>query len=118
VEHGSTNNRPEAGDSVEHGSTESRAEPGERDIREERGSTVTIIVGAGEGGFYVADDGPGIPAGKRDVVFEPGYSTRADGTGLGLAIVERIVTAHGWDLTLTTGAAGGVRFEIEVETDD
>jgi signal transduction histidine kinase len=65
-----------------------------------------------EGGFYVADDGPGIPPAKRDVVFTPGYSTRSGGTGLGLAIVDRIVEAHGWDLTLTAADDGGARFEI------
>lgn len=61
-------------------------------------------------GFYVADDGPGIPADDPSMVFESGHST--DGTGLGLAIVERIVEAHGWEITAGASAQGGARFEI------
>lgn len=80
--------------------------------RTDRRATVTVR--PLEDGFYVADNGPGIPATKRDIVFNPGYSTQSGGTGLGLAIVERIVEAHDWDLTLTTADRGGARFEISV----
>lgn len=55
----------------------------------------------GPTGFYVEDDGPGIPADKRDRVFEPGYSTDTDGTGYGLAIGMRIAEAHGWRVSAT-----------------
>ncbi|QCC57659.1 PAS domain S-box protein [Natrinema thermotolerans] len=77
-------------------------------------SGVTITVGdlAGGDGFYVADDGPGIPPDERERVFESGYSSDGDGTGLGLAIVERIAAAHGWTATATESAAGGARFEL------
>ena len=74
---------------------------------------------AGIDGFYVEDDGPGIPAGNRDRIFEAGETTDEDGTGFGLAIVEEIVTAHGWDIAVTEGTNGGARFEITgVETPD
>jgi signal transduction histidine kinase len=74
---------------------------------------VTVRVGALEtGGFYVADDGRGIPEAEYDAVFEPGYTGTDQGTGLGLAIVERIVAAHGWEVSLTDAEAGGARFEI------
>ncbi|WP_267642645.1 sensor histidine kinase [Haloarchaeobius amylolyticus] len=63
-------------------------------------------------GFYVADDGPGIPEGEQETVFETGYTTAPRGTGFGLAIVERIADAHGWTAAVTTGAAGGARFEF------
>jgi signal transduction histidine kinase len=76
--------------------------------------TVTLTVGALEDGFYVTDDGTGIPPDEKEVVFEPGYSTRDDGTGLGLAIIDRIVTAHGWEIALTTPPDGGARFEIRL----
>jgi hypothetical protein len=76
------------------------------------GTTVTITVGALADGFYVADDGRGIPPGERETVFEPGHSTMNGGTGLGLAIVERIVAAHEWEIRLTTADCGGARFEI------
>lgn len=72
----------------------------------------TVRVGSLEGGFFVADDGPGVPDDERQTVFERGYSTRADGTGFGLAIVESIATAHGWSIEVTEGRDGGARFEI------
>jgi len=76
------------------------------------GPDVTVEVGSLEDGFYVADDGPGIPESDREQVFESGYSTVQDNTGFGLAIVSEIVDAHGWDVTVTESASGGARFEI------
>ena len=64
-----------------------------------------------DGGFAVADDGPGIPADDRDRVFESGYTT-GDGTGLGLAIVKTIAEAHGWTVSVTESDAGGARFVV------
>jgi signal transduction histidine kinase len=71
-----------------------------------------VVVGDLDDGFYVADDGPGIPEERREEVFESGHTTSDDGTGFGLAIVERIAEAHGWELTLTEGDSGGARFEF------
>jgi signal transduction histidine kinase len=99
--------------SVEHGlDIDNQSVGREQGKGKDSGDTATITVGALEDGFYVADNGPGIPPAKRDLVFDPGYSTRDGGTGLGLAIVERIVSAHDWELTLSTGANCGARFEI------
>jgi signal transduction histidine kinase len=64
------------------------------------------------GGFFVADDGPGIPAADREIVFEGGYSTDPDGTGFGLPIVRRIAEAHDWRIRITESEAGGARFEF------
>jgi PAS domain S-box-containing protein len=77
---------------------------------------VTITVGALEDGFYVEDDGPGIPPEERDEVLQKGYSTADDGTGLGLSIVQSAVEAHGWTIAVVEGAAGGARFEITDRT--
>ncbi len=63
-------------------------------------------------GFYVADDGPGIPPEDRDQVFEHGFTTADDGTGFGLSIVAEIAEAHGWDASVTTSDMDGVRFEF------
>jgi len=71
-----------------------------------------VVVGDLSDGFYVADNGPGIPENRRDEVFESGHTTSESGTGFGLAIVERIAEAHGWEVTLTAGADGGARFEF------
>lgn len=71
----------------------------------------TVWVGPLEPGFYVADDGPGIPEAERDRVFEYGYSADG-GTGLGLAIVASIADAHGWSLSIGESEAGGARFDV------
>lgn len=76
------------------------------------GPDVTVTVGRLPTGFYIEDDGPGIPSEEREDVFTAGYSTSQDGTGFGLTIVERIVDAHGWEIQVTDGADGGARFEI------
>jgi signal transduction histidine kinase len=69
-------------------------------------------------GFYIEDDGPGIPEDAREEIFEVGYSTLPDGTGFGLNIVKKIAKAHGWELTVGEGSDGGARFEITgVEVD-
>lgn len=73
---------------------------------------VTVTVGMLEDGFYIADDGQGIPPEDRDDVFEHGFTTSKGGTGFGLAIVESIVNAHGWDISVTESAEGGARFDI------
>ncbi|MFC7072312.1 ATP-binding protein [Halovenus rubra] len=76
-----------------------------------------IRIGTIENGFYVEDDGPGIPPEKRDTVFEYGYSRTTTGTGFGLTIVQEVAKDHGWDVVLTESKEGGARFEIlDVET--
>jgi len=81
------------------------------------GDGVGIRVGLldDDAGFYVADDGPGIPETQRSEVFGHGYSTSSEGTGLGLAIVAGIATAHGWRVDITESAEGGARFEVHTE---
>jgi K+-sensing histidine kinase KdpD len=95
VEHGSTSSRPQADDAVEHDR-----------------SDVRVRVGALPDGFYVEDDGPGIPEAERESVFEAGHSTGSDGIGIGLSIVESVVSAHDWTVTATEGEDGGARFEV------
>lgn len=82
--------------------------------------TVHVTVGSTDGGFFVADDGTGIPAEERDRVFDPGYSMTetGSGTGLGLTIVEQIADAHDWVISLTAGPAGGARFEFRPRSRD
>ncbi|WP_081927199.1 sensor histidine kinase [Halobellus rufus] len=78
---------------------------------------VTVTVGSlGERpGFYVADDGTGIPTERLDDVLEYGYSTTGQGTGVGLTIVSEFVEAHGWELSITDSGDGGARFAIAFE---
>ena len=84
-----------------------------RNAIEHAGEDVTIRVGRSPSGFYVEDDGPGVPEKEREKVFEPGYTTGEEGTGMGLSIVETIATAHGWEIEITDGAEDGARFEIQ-----
>ncbi|WP_172861786.1 PAS domain S-box protein [Halopenitus persicus] len=83
-----------------------------RNSVEHGGPEVTVTVGGLEDGFYVEDDGPGIPDADRSAVFEAGFSTNVGGTGFGLSIVQRIAEAHGWNVRVTESEAGGARFEI------
>ena len=77
------------------------------------GEDVDIRVETDGGTVYVADDGPGIPADKRDVVFEYGH-TGGNGTGLGLAIVQSIIEGHNWEIAAGESDAGGARFDIDL----
>ena len=62
----------------------------------------------------VADSGPGIPADRRDKIFEPFYTSKdgQGGTGLGLAVCAGIVKEHdGW-IEVDDGATGGAVFRV------
>ena len=85
-----------------------------RNAIEHGGSDVSIRVGVLDdgSGFYISDNGTGIPEDKRGEVFESGYSTAQDGTGFGLAIVKEIADAHEWSIHVTGSVEGGARFEI------
>lgn len=83
-----------------------------RNAVEHGGDDVTITLGDHPEGFYLADDGPGIPGDERAEVFNSGYSTADDGTGFGLDIVQEIAKAHGWEVQITASSSGGARFEI------
>ncbi|MFB6295480.1 MAG: GAF domain-containing protein [Halobacteriales archaeon] len=112
VTDGSTSPPPSDEDAVEHGSTADG--DSSADTAEQAGDGVTVTVGDLDGGtgFYVEDDGPGIPETEREQVFESGFSTSAGGTGFGLSIVREIATAHDWGMRVTESEGGGARLEI------
>ena len=83
-----------------------------RNAVEHGGDDVTVVVGGLDDGFYVEDDGRGIPEADRRTVLESGYSTANDGTGVGLHIVDRMADVHDWALRVTESDDGGARFEI------
>lgn len=92
-----------------------------RNTAEHAGPAATVTVGPLDlmvtstraerpNGFFVADDGPGIPEDDYETVFEFGYSTVHDGTGFGLSIVKEIAEAHQWRAEVTESLDGGARF--------
>ncbi|WP_158675341.1 ATP-binding protein [Thiohalobacter thiocyanaticus] len=75
---------------------------------------VRLTQNAGHAFLAVADDGPGIPADKREQIFEPFYSQRSEGAGLGLAIVRQLVEGWGGRLRIwgPPGACFALRFPV------
>jgi signal transduction histidine kinase len=75
-----------------------------------------VSVRAGPGPtLTVEDDGPGLPPGDRDRLFEPfrrGASAPPGGAGLGLAIVARVQRAHGGAVEAGDAPEGGARFRL------
>lgn len=77
-------------------------------------SEVTVSVRVQQDGalLRVRDDGPGVPANKRERVFDRFYrldtarSREQGGTGLGLPIVREIVNAHGGSVILRDNEPG------------
>jgi two-component system osmolarity sensor histidine kinase EnvZ len=62
----------------------------------------------------VDDDGPGIPADRRESVFRPFETGSVGGTGLGLTIARDIVRAHGGEIFLEDSPLGGLRARIRL----
>ena len=89
--------------------------------------TLEVCREAGSVVVAVSDDGPGIPEGQRERVFErfarldESRSRDAGGAGLGLPIVREIVLSHGGTVTLgepepdhAAGAGPGLRVEVRL----
>jgi two-component system OmpR family sensor kinase len=62
----------------------------------------------------VQDQGPGIPEGARERLFDLYFTTKSEGTGLGLAIARRLVEQHGGKLLHRADLRPGTTFEIVV----
>ena len=84
-------------------------------------SAIRVTADAKKGHVTVAvtDEGPGIPAGDREKVFDMFYRVRAGdgqqaGTGLGLAICRGIMEAHGGAIRALPVATGGQGTRIEI----
>jgi two-component system, NtrC family, nitrogen regulation sensor histidine kinase NtrY len=61
----------------------------------------------------VADNGCGVSAEDKPLLFEPYFSTKASGTGLGLAIVNTIISDHNGYIRVKDNPPRGTRFVIE-----
>ena len=81
-----------------------------------REGRVEVGVAIEEKAFVISvdDDGPGVPEGMHDAIFDPYVTTKSDGTGLGLAICKKIVVEHGGTIDASASALGGARFRIRI----
>lgn len=82
------------------------------------GTTITISAAVRERSILliVADDGPGLPPGDSERLFEKFQRGRTEsnivGVGLGLAICRAAARLHRGDIRAMDNAGGGARFEI------
>jgi signal transduction histidine kinase len=64
----------------------------------------------------VADNGPGIPEGNLNEIFEPFYSTKpTTGTGLGLGVVKRLVQLYGGIIEVNSNPGEGTTFTVTLK---
>jgi len=90
-----------------------------RNSVEHAGEDVNIEVGLlpDGNGFYVADDGPGLPEDVEGAFREYDEVGTMTTGGIGLVSVIDVVDAHGWDVSVSN-TGDGVRFEIETSTEE
>jgi signal transduction histidine kinase len=69
----------------------------------------------------VIDDGPGIPTGMEDQIFDrfvrgdgPADTAGGGGSGLGLAIVRAVAESHGGSVSAGRSTYGGARFSVRL----
>jgi signal transduction histidine kinase len=87
---------------------------------------IALAVAQQEGSVVLAvdDDGPGIPDGERERVFErfvrldEARARDGGGSGLGLAIVAEVVAAHRGSVTIAKSELGGARIEVRLPAAD
>ncbi len=86
-------------------------------LKDGKGTIVLRVEDAPDGGVIlrVSDTGAGIPAGVRNRIFEPGFTTKQRGWGMGLALVRRIVTQyHGGRIQIAATGPRGTTFAIHL----
>ena len=71
------------------------------------------------GGIQVCidDNGPGIPAQKRQQVLTAFYTTKDSGLGMGLAICNSVIQAHKGSLHVEESGSGGTRIRFRLPCD-
>ncbi len=89
-------------------------------LRYARGVSVTVRRDGPVAEIVVDDDGPGIPAARREDVFRPfmrlegSRNPKTGGAGLGLTIARDIARGHGGDVLLSDSPMGGLRARVRL----
>lgn len=82
--------------------------------RQATGPQGAVRISVDSSGFTVSDNGPGVPEGERERIFDrlvrldDARDRRSGGSGLGLAIARGVVRAHGGELTCEPSTSGAV----------
>jgi signal transduction histidine kinase len=85
-----------------------------------RRADITLREETGALNIAIADDGPGIPEGDIERVFEPFYRVEGSrnrntgGSGLGLSIARNIAQAHGGSVRLRNLSRGGLEATLRI----
>ncbi|MDB5366832.1 MAG: putative sensor histidine kinase [Rhodospirillales bacterium] len=89
-------------------------------LRYARNIAVTVRRDGPVAEIVVDDDGPGIPASRREDVFRPfmrleaSRNLKTGGAGLGLTIARDIARGHGGDVLLSDSPMGGLRARVRL----
>ena len=62
----------------------------------------------------MTDEGPGLSEEQLESIFVPFFTTKTKGTGLGMAIAERIILAHGGQITAANHPEKGAQIELRL----
>lgn len=90
------------------------------------GSRIHVMVAAEDsiGTITIDDEGPGISADERDLIFEPFYRGQGDavigqpGTGVGLAVVKNLTEQMGGSISVDGSPNNGARFMMTLPLAD
>jgi signal transduction histidine kinase len=80
---------------------------GQIDVKARYSQDYSIIV-------TIADNGPGIPIEKQEMIFEPYFTTKEKGTGLGLAIVKHNTELYGGTVEIESSPGQGTLFRVKL----
>ncbi|MFB6087975.1 MAG: ATP-binding protein, partial [Haloarculaceae archaeon] len=74
------------------------------------GKASGVDVGVTDDGFFVEDDGSGVPHAEREYA---DAQTMTDAkSGAGIRVAERLASRHGWELSIEANDDGGTRFLV------